>query len=222
MNIKGILKNHGKILLGIIWLFVIVPVSIAAVFCLVEVSAIDNKPELLRGIGLFLLGVGMRPLACIWHTTEPNHYNSRLKLKRKKLLPMHLQNRLNYSAMRREAARQGGIYALGRLADENPRLHPMIMDIVASYVRQESRRWYKERENEKYGSEAVNRLIDKSELIDLLSSEPMPMDVEAAIAVIRERKVEHDKKTWRREIPLRFIQCLYLQCRFQQYQTVKV
>ncbi len=194
MNIKGILKNHGKILFGIIWLFVFVPVSIAAVFCLVEVSAIDNKPELLRGIGLFLLGVGIAPLGLYLAYNRTESLQLQTETEKEKAVTDAFAKSVELLGNEREAARQGGIYALGRLADENPRLHPMIMDIVASYVRQESRRWYKERENEKYGSEAVNRLIDKSELIDLLSSEPMPMDVEAAIAVIRERKVEHDKK----------------------------
>ena len=67
----------------------------------------------------------------------------------------------------------------------------MMMDIVASYIRQESRRWFfKEKSKREFG---IDKSIDKNDLIDELRLETMPMDIEAAIAVIRERDVQHDK-----------------------------
>ena len=85
----------------------------------------------------------------------------------------------------RETARQGGIYALGRLARDNRELHPMIMNIIASYIRQESRTYFDK-----------NMItIDETEadVIEKLSLKPMPIDIEAAIAVIRDRLKSHDK-----------------------------
>ena len=52
---KRIFKNHWKILVGLLWL----------AFVVVILSCIKDEPELLRGIGLFLLGTGIAPLGLL-------------------------------------------------------------------------------------------------------------------------------------------------------------
>ena len=176
--------------MGGLWLLVIVPAAIWIILSLGEVPTINGKPELLRGIGLFLLGTGIAPLGLLLAYNRTESIKLQTKTEKEKAVTEAFAKSVELLGNKREAARQGGIYALGRLAGDNPDLHPMIMDIVASYVRQESRRWFfSELEKE----EKENKYKGKDGLIDKLRSEPMPMDIEAAIAVIRERKLKYDK-----------------------------
>lgn len=186
------MKRILKILLGGSWLVFIFLIAIGKIPSISEFLAINDKPELLRGIGLFLLGAGIAPLGLYLAYNRTDSLKLQAGTEKEKAVTEAFAKSVELLGNKREAARQGGIYALGRLATEHPSLHPMIMDIVASYIRQESRnRFFKEKSEreKKKGS-----LIEKDELIDDLRSEPMPMDIEAAIAVIRERKIEHDKK----------------------------
>lgn len=183
---KGILKKYWKVLFGGIWLLVIVPAIILIILSLGE----NSKPELLRGIGLFLLGIGVAPLGLLLAYNRTESLKLQTDTEKEKAVTEAFAKSVELLGNQREAARQGGIYALGRLAVDNSELHPMIMDIVASYIRQESRnRFFKEKNERK----KEGKSIDKDELINELRSEPMPMDIEAAIAVIRERDVQHDK-----------------------------
>ena len=194
-KMKRIFKNHWKILVGLLWL----------AFVVVILSCIKDEPELLRGIGLFLLGTGIAPLGLLlaYNRTESLKFQAETEkekavtekekavTEKEKAVTEAFAKSVELLGNKREAARQGGIYALGRLAGDNPDLHPMIMDIVASYIRQESRhRFFSEK---KEREERENKSIDKDGLIDELRSEPMAMDIEAAIAVIRERNTNNDK-----------------------------
>ena len=178
---KRIFKNHWKILVGLLWL----------AFVVVILSCIKDEPELLRGIGLFLLGAGIAPLGLSLAYNRTESLKLQAKTEKEKAVTEAFAKSVELLGNKREAARQGGIYALGRLAGDNPDLHPMIMDIVASYIRQESRhRFFSEKKDRE---EREDKSIDKDKLMDVLRSEPMAMDIEAAIAVIRERNMEHDK-----------------------------
>lgn len=190
-KIKGVWKNHRKIFLGGIWLIIIVPAAMVIILSFGEVSAIKGKPELLRGIGLFLLGIGVAPLGLLLAYNRTESLKLQTETEKEKAVTEAFAKSVELLGNEREAARQGGIYALGRLAGDNPTLHPMIMDIVSSYIRQESRSRFAKEKNKR--EKKANKSIDKDELIDKLRLEPMPMDIEAAIAVIRERKVEQDK-----------------------------
>ena len=190
-KMKGIWKKYWKIFLGGIWLIFIVPAAMVIILSFGEVSAIKGKPELLRGIGLFLLGIGVAPLGLLLAHNRTESLKLQTETEKEKAVTEAFAKSVELLGNEREAARQGGIYALGRLADDNPTLHPMIMDIVSSYIRQESRSRFIKEKNER--EEKANKLIGKDELIDELHSEPMPMDIEAAIAIIRERDVQLDK-----------------------------
>lgn len=185
------MKRIFGILFGVAWLVFIVLVAIGKIPYLSQFLCIDGKPELLRGIGLFMLGIGVAPLGLYLAYNRTESLKLQANTEKEKAVTEAFAKSVELLGNKREAARQGGIYALGRLASDNPNLHPMIMDIVASYIRQESRSRFVKEKNER--EEEANKSIDKDELVDELRSEPMPMDIEAAIAVIREREVQHDK-----------------------------
>ncbi len=160
---------------------------------------ISKTPELLRGIGFFILGFGIAPLG-LWLANSRTATSQIQALTEKdKVVTEAFAKYVELLGNEREAARQGGIYALGRLAGEDKKLHPIIMDIVASYIRQESRDQFfsEKKESEK----RENKPIKDEAIIDTLSSKPTSMDIEAAIAVIRERNTKYDKKP--RENPRR-------------------
>lgn len=186
------MKGTLTILLGGAWLIFIVLVAVGKIPYLSQFLGINGKAELLRGIGFFLLGIGIAPLGLYLASNRTESLKVQTETEKEKAVTDAFAKSVELLGNQREAARQGGIYALGRLANDNPDLHPMIMDIVTSYIRQESRnRFFKEKNQRE---EKANKSIDKDKLIDELRSEPMPMDIEAAISVIRERKIEHDKK----------------------------
>ena len=188
---KGILKKYWKIILGMLWLFVVVPIAIWIILGLSKTSGINGQPELLRGIGLFLLGIGVALLGLLLAYNRTESLKLQTETEKEKAVTEAFAKSVELLGNEREAARQGGIYALGRLAGENPELHSMIMDIVASYIRQESRRWFFSEKNKRGDME--NKQIGQDEFIDELRLEPMPMDIEAAVAVIRQRNTENDK-----------------------------
>lgn len=186
------MKGTLTILLGGAWLIFIVLVAVGKIPYLSQFLGINGKAELLRGIGFFLLGIGIAPLGLYLASNRTESLKVQTETEKEKAVTDAFAKSVELLGNQREAARQGGIYALGRLANDNPDLHPMIMDIVTSYIRQESRNRFFKEKNER--EEKANKSIDKDKLIDELRSEPMPMDIEAAISVIRERKIEHDKK----------------------------
>lgn len=185
---KGILT----IFLGVVWLVFVVLVAVGKIPCISQFPGINGEAELLRGIGFFLLGIGVAPLGLYLAYNRTESLKLQTETEKEKAVTEAFAKSVELLGNKREAARQGGIYALGRLAGDNPTLHPMIMDIVASYIRQESRNRFFRAKDER--EEKAEKSIGKEHLIDELRSEPMPMDIEAAISVIRERRIEHDKK----------------------------
>ena len=160
-------------------------------------SDIKDNPELLRGIGFFILGVGIAPLGLLLAYRRTETVQIQATTAKEKAVTEAFAKSVELLGNERESARQGGIYALGRLAKDNEDLHPMIMDIAASYIRQESRRWFYS-EKKKMEKEE-NTPIDKERLIEKLDLEPTPMDIEAAITVIRQRITKYDKKTKKKQ-----------------------
>ena len=156
----------------------------------------------IRDIGLFLAGVGIAPLG-LWLANRRTNNESARRITDAFTKAVELLGHENI------AVRQGGIYALGRLASESKNEHPQIMDIIAAYVRNESAlhiaREIEKRqnippkpENNTLEEEAawVQIVIRQEENIkeNIVSRLPMPVDLEAAISVVRERCVEFDRK----------------------------
>ena len=156
----------------------------------------------IRDIGLFLAGVGIAPLG-LWLANRRTNNESARRITDAFTKAVELLGHENI------AVRQGGIYALGRLASESKNEHPQIMDIIAAYVRNGSAlhiaREIEKRQNIPPKPEN-NTLEEESAWVQIVSMQeenikenivsrlPMPVDLEAAISVVRERCVEFDRK----------------------------
>ena len=143
------MKRIFEILLGGSWLAFIFLIAIGKIPSISEFLAINDKPELLRGIGLFLLGAGIAPLGLFLAYNRTESLKLQTETEKEKAVTEAFAKSVELLGNEREAARQGGIYALGRLAGDNPTLHPMIMDIVSSYIRQESRSRFAKEKNKR-------------------------------------------------------------------------
>ena len=184
---KRILEKYSEILTGVLWLLFVVSIP----FWLNGFSDIKTNPELLRGIGLFVLGIGVAPLGLYlaYNRTKSSRaqtesLRAQAETEKEKNVTDAFAKSVELLGNESIAAKQGGIYALGRIAGDNPELHSMIMDIVASYIRQESL--------DRFNS-GLQGGKNEDELIKEFSSKPVSMDIEAAVAVIRQRNRENDK-----------------------------
>ena len=83
------------------------------------------------------------------------------------------------------AARQGGIYALEKIAEDNPERRSTIIKIMTSYIRGETYQKFHERLKEE-------NLTDEK-LIEKLVEEPMPSDIEAAIEVFKRQQISSNE-----------------------------
>lgn len=185
---KEIWKKYWKILLGVLWLLIVVTLAVCITVLETQILIVNGRPELLRGVGFFLLGVGVAPLGLFLAYNRTEALKLQAETEKQKAVTEAFAKSVELLGNKREAARQGGVYALGRIAKDNSGYHPMIMDIVASYIRQESRRWF----NSEWEKRGESKTVD--EIINELRLGSMPMDIEAAVAVIRERNTDHDKK----------------------------
>lgn len=167
-----------KIQRGVGWLLAVVLIAIV-------IAIFGSGGGLLRGLGFFVLGLGVAPLGLYLANIRTESLQHQTNTEKEKAVTESFAKSVELLGNERETARQGGIYALGRLARDNRELHPMIMNIVASYIRQESRTYFDENKDSKTDTEA--------DVIEKFSSKPMPMDIEAAIAVIRDRLKSHDR-----------------------------
>ena len=178
-------KDDPDILVGIRWL-----VSVAIFGGIV---GLFSDWQMLRGFGFFLLGVGVAPLGLYLANKRTTSLETQTNTEKEKAVTDSFAKSVELLGNKRAAARQGGIHALGRLAKDNSDLHPMIMNIVTSYIRQESRTWFNDRKTLKEGDTIKETFADEK-VIGILKTEPMPMDIEAAITVIRERNFDYDKE----------------------------
>ena len=133
----------------------------------------------LRGIGFILVGGAIAPVGIFLA-------NQRTKNESARRITDAFTKAVELLGDDSTAVRQGGIYALGRIAYDHPDEHPKIMDIVAAYIRDKSKQYIdKERKERNETREAAIERIAKKD--------PMPIDLEAAVAVIRERLVKFDR-----------------------------
>jgi hypothetical protein len=103
---KRIWKNHWKILVGGLWLLVIVPAAIWIILSLGEVPTINGKPELLRGIGLFLLGTGIAPLGLLLAYNRTESLKLQTKTEKEKAVTEAFAKSVELLGNKREAAVQ--------------------------------------------------------------------------------------------------------------------
>ena len=170
------------LLLGIGWL------GVSAI--LLGVLSFFADTEWIRAAGFFLAGVGAAPLGLLLAHRRTASLSAQTENEIARRVTDSLTKAVELLGHAEIAVRQGGIYALGRIAAENPKEHPKIMSIIAAYIRHRSRAYVDEEYNKwmkKNKSMSLDKFIENT-----LSKRPSPIDLEAAVAVIRERNAEFD------------------------------
>lgn len=155
-----------------IWLGIIGSVA----YHLLMLSAGDTQKisgEILRGAGLFFMGIGIAPLGLLLAAARTQTSQEQSDIEKQRLVSEDFSHSVRLLGDNSAAVRQGGIYALGFLAQENKERYETVIKIVASFVRET-----KKREPRKEGEIIIAR---------------DGVDVEAALSVIRNRdhKIEN-------------------------------
>lgn len=135
--------------------------------------------EWLRAAGFFIAGIGVAPLGLWLAHRRTASLSSQTENDAARRITDAFTQAVELLGNDSTAVRQGGIYALGRLANKDRHEHPKIIDIVAAYIREKS-----PKAPEPTGDGTGHEDAQISSAID----------VEAAIAVIRDRRIGFDKK----------------------------
>ena len=195
-------KNFNPVEFGIRWLC-------GAAGVLLVLTLFGASAEWIRAAGFFLAGAGAAPLG-LWlahRRTDSLSVQTENEIARR--VTDAFTKAVELLGHADIAVRQGGIYALGRIASENPGEHPKIMNIIAAYLRhhsrayvsaevvkalespQETMQWIREAFG--HGRGAPKFIETKEDVIQwIVSAVPMPIDLEAAVAVICGRNTAFD------------------------------
>ena len=179
--IYSVISNNYPVIFSLLLLGILIKFPLTSLPWLAS-AILDADPDSLKSWGFYLLGAGIAPLGlCLTYNrtqslrmqTDTNIFTKSIEL----------------LADPNPAVRQGGIYSLGGIARDNHRLHPTIMKIMTSYVREKTYEKFNERTRQE-----KSQKNKREELFRKLSKESsMPSDIEAAIEVIRERKINSDQ-----------------------------
>ena len=193
-------KHFDPMQFGIRWLG-------GSVALLLTLTFLGAEAEWIRAAGFFLAGVGVAPLGLWLAHQRTMSLSGQTENEAARRVTDAFTKAVELLGHESIAVRQGGIYALGRLASEAEGEHPKIMDIVAAYIRDMSvqhieREIAKHLPPEKAASDEAEESMQMVEMHHrreniirwLASNLPMPIDLDAAIAVIRERRVEFDRE----------------------------
>ena len=171
-----------------------------------------GEAEWLRGIGFFLAGVGIAPLG-LWlanlrtgllrEQTEIENLRTgllreRTEIESKRRITDAFTKAVDLLGNDKVAVRQGGIYALGRLALEDSDERPKILAILAAYVREVGSRNLSEIPGGLTSAED-NASETKPSSTKPSSKKSIHIDLEAAIAVIRDLTADDDGRRYHRE-----------------------
>ena len=167
------------LLLGIGWLVVST--------LLLGVLSFFADTEWIRAAGFFLAGVGVAPLGLWLAHRRTASLSSQTENEIARRVTDSFTKAMELLGHAEIAVRQGGIYALGRIAAENREEHPKIMSIIAAYIRHRSRAYVEEEHKKENKSPSWDEFIKNH-----ISQRPSPIDLEAAVAVIRGRNTAFD------------------------------
>ena len=199
------IKFWASLLLGIGWLA-------ASGLLLVRLKDLGTDSEWIRVAGFFLAGVGVAPLGLWLAHRRTVSLSSQTENEIARRVTDSFTKAVELLGHTEIAVRQGGIYALGRIAAENREEHPKIMSIIAAYIRHRSRAYVdSEYEKAKKAQFERNAQLKKDPLLGMtmlpypvqtwsefiknsISRRPSPIDLEAAVAVIRDRNTKFDAK----------------------------
>lgn len=152
----------------------------------------ESKGDWLRGIGFFLAGVGVAPLGLWLASQRTETLMEQTKNEAKRRITDAFTKAVELLGNTDTAVKQGGIYALGRLALEDEGERPKILDILAAYVRQKGAEYHSDiRIREELAPAGAGAGADEEKQAGLISAKKsMHIDLEAAIAAIRDLRHE--------------------------------
>ena len=198
-------KFWVPLLLGISWFA-------ASAFLFVFLFPYQATADWFRTAGFFMGGVGVAPLGLLLAHRRTVSLSDQTENEIARRATDSYTKAVELLGHAEIAVRQGGIYALGRIAAENPEEHPKIMSIITAYIRHRSRAYvYNEYEKEKKAQSERNAEFNKDRatwmnvgmgrhphqsLVEFIENNisryPSPIDLEAAVAVICGRNSEFD------------------------------
>ena len=155
--------RDAPFMVAVLWL-------VLSVIALLYMHHLGANPDWIRAAGFFLAGAGIAPLALWLAYKRTSSLSDQIDNESARRVTDAFTKAVELLGNTDPAVRQGGIAALGRLAKENESEHPKIIDIVAAYIR--------------------HRSPAKS---DASRPERLDIDIDAAVAVIRDRNREFDK-----------------------------
>jgi len=184
---RGFSKNR-QIGIGIIWLLFIAIFPITS-WPLLPDQLRKTESDHLREWGWYFLGVGIAPLTLLLTHNRTRSLKMQTDALRVQTDTDVFTKSIKLLGDKQAAVRQGGIYSLGGIAKDNPNLHPTIMKIITSYLREKTYENFNKQLGKDKSPENKKKLIEKLRL----AQESAPSDIEAAIDIIRERQIENDK-----------------------------
>ena len=194
---RGFCENLPAFIVGVVWLGLIARFPITS-WPWVSDRIANEKSEDLRNWGWYLLGAGIAPLTLLLTHNRTQSLRMQTEALKAQTDTDVFTKSIKLLGDKKAAVRQGGIYSLGKIANDDARLHPTIMKIITSYIRGETyQKFYKRLQEEKLTKEELtNKLAD--------DGEPMFSDIEAAIEVIRKQKTSNDKLSKDDKKPFQF------------------
>ena len=132
----------------------------------------DKLPDILRGVGLFVAGIGVAPIGLILAFNRTGTLQEQSENDKKRRVGEEFSRAVELLGHDKAAAREGGIYALGYLAKEEEERHETVVRIVASFIR-----------------EATYKQV--APIPDSVSGQ-VNVDVEAALSVIKDRDTSRE------------------------------
>ena len=169
------LLTEWQMALGVLWLLACAGLLAAIYFHSEEIDS-----AWVHAAGYFFAGVGVAPLALLLAYQRTKSLSDQTGNETARRITDAFTKAVELLGHGEVAVRQGGIYALGRLAKEHKGEHPKIMDIVAAYIRQKN----------PVPKGAAAYAANMSAPADLR----VGIDIEAAIAVLRDRNIQFDPR----------------------------
>ena len=161
--------------------------------------------DALRGLGLFVIGLGVAPIGLLLATFRTNTSQNQLDNEQKQRTAEDFSRSVKLLGDSSAAVRQGGIYALGFLARESKDRYETAIKIVASYIRgtKDTGKKAKEHADTENQRSITVQIAEEGKHENILAKilgaktqtniAPDGVDVEAALSVIKNRKTEWDK-----------------------------
>jgi hypothetical protein len=128
-------------------------------------------------IGYFIGGIGVATIAMVSAGRRTHALMKQVENDQVRVTNENFTKSIELLGHDEEAVRHGGLFSLQRMMTDKS-LYPTIVKIVTSYIRHQSQQYFKE---------AIKVVANGQDAVKQLDKEPMKIDVEAALSVLRSR-----------------------------------